>query len=138
MRFWEQRRINFIYITGKRQAGSIPRNRLPWWQGKALSMDSRAVLITGCSSGIGLCVAQGLQQRGYRVFATARKAADVGRLQAQGLESVRLDLADSGSIREALAEVLGRSGGRLFALFNNGAYGQPGAEIGRASCRERV
>lgn len=102
-------------------------------------MDSRVILITGCSSGIGLYVAQGLQQRGYRVFATARKAADVSRLQAHGLESVRLDLADSGSIREALAEVLERSGGRLLALFNNGAYGQPGAveDLRREVLREQ-
>ncbi|MBD3670775.1 MAG: SDR family NAD(P)-dependent oxidoreductase [Gammaproteobacteria bacterium] len=87
----------------------------------------KSVLITGCSSGIGLCVAQGLQARGYRVFATARKQADVEALEKQGLESLPLDLADSTSIQDALEEVLKRTGGRLDALFNNGAYGQPGA-----------
>jgi len=87
----------------------------------------KTILITGCSSGIGECVAKGLQARGYRVFATARQAADVQRLQSEGLESVVLDLDDSDSIRQAVATVLQKSGGQLYALFNNGAYGQPGA-----------
>ncbi|MBI3775858.1 MAG: SDR family NAD(P)-dependent oxidoreductase, partial [Gammaproteobacteria bacterium] len=46
--------------------------------------DPRTVLITGCSSGIGACVAAGLKARGYRVFATARKASDAAALHAQG------------------------------------------------------
>ena len=87
----------------------------------------RSVLITGCSSGIGLCVAQGLLQRGYRVFATARQQADVSRLQDLGLESLQLDLDSSASINTAVDEVLTRTNGQLYALFNNGAYGQPGA-----------
>ncbi|MCK9529687.1 MAG: SDR family NAD(P)-dependent oxidoreductase [Gammaproteobacteria bacterium] len=87
----------------------------------------RTILITGCSSGIGLCVAQGLAARGHRVFATARKREDVTRLTEIGLESLPLDLDDSASIRSALAEVLHRTGGTLDALFNNAAYGQPGA-----------
>jgi NAD(P)-dependent dehydrogenase (short-subunit alcohol dehydrogenase family) len=89
--------------------------------------NSRAILITGCSSGIGLCVAQGLKQRGYRVFATARQAADVSRLKDLGLESLQLDLDNSESINLAVDEVLARTNGQLFALFNNGAYGQTGA-----------
>ncbi len=87
----------------------------------------KTILITGCSSGIGLCVAQGLQQRGYRVFATARKPEDVDRLNDMGLESLQLDLDDSESIQAAVKEVLQRTGGTLDALFNNGAYGQAGA-----------
>ncbi len=99
----------------------------------------KTILITGCSSGIGLCVAQGLQARGWRVFASARKAADVERLTQLGLESLPLDLADSASIHAAMDEVLRRSGGTLDALFNNGAYGQPGAveDLGRAVLREQ-
>ena len=85
------------------------------------------MLITGCSSGIGQCLAQGLQRRGYRVFATARKANDVARLADSGLEALPLDLASSDSIRLCVDEVLGRTGGSLYALINNGAYGQPGA-----------
>lgn len=88
---------------------------------------TKSVLITGCSSGIGRCIASGLAKRGYRIFATARKPGDVARLIADGLESVRLDLASSESIERGLAQILDRSNGRLFALINNGAYGQPGA-----------
>ncbi len=87
----------------------------------------RSILITGCSSGIGLCVASGLKQRGYRVFATARRQTDVERLTTAGLESLQLDLDDSASIATAVDKVLERTGGKLDALFNNGAYGQPGA-----------
>ena len=89
--------------------------------------NTRAILITGCSSGIGLCVAQGLKQRGYRVFATVRQAADMSRLLDLGLESFQLDLDSSESINSAVDEVLARTNGQLFALFNNGAYGQTGA-----------
>ena len=90
-------------------------------------MPDKSILITGCSSGIGLCVAEGLKTRGYRVFATARRQADVQQLDAAGFESLQLDLADSDSITSAVDEVLSRTGGTLDALFNNGAYGQPGA-----------
>lgn len=87
----------------------------------------KTVLITGCSSGIGYCAARGLQQRGYRVFASARRAESVAALNNEGLESLQLDLDDSESIRTAIAEILERTGGELYALFNNGAYGIPGA-----------
>lgn len=101
-------------------------------------MTGKSVLITGCSSGIGLCLAQGLQQRGHRVFATARQPRDVAVLQAKGLEALHLDLADSTSIRAAAAEALRRGGG-LDALINNGAYGQPGAveDLSRAALRDQ-
>jgi Short-chain dehydrogenases of various substrate specificities len=103
------------------------------------SAPSRTILITGCSSGIGLCVAHGLKARGWRVFASARQAADVARLQQEGLEALQLDLADSLSIHAAMDAVLQRSGGTLDALFNNGAYGQPGAveDLSRAALREQ-
>ncbi len=87
----------------------------------------KTILITGCSSGIGLCVARGLRDRGYRVFASARKLEDVEMLQQQGLEALQLDLNQKESIRTALTRVLKLTGGELYALFNNGAYGQPGA-----------
>ena len=90
-------------------------------------MNNKSILITGCSTGIGLCVAQALQDRGYRVFATARKEDDVIKLQSLGLESLQLDLDNSLSIQTAVKEVLDRTNGTLDALFNNGAYGQAGA-----------
>ena len=101
--------------------------------------EKRSILITGCSSGIGLAAAKGLQDRGYRVFATARKERDVGLLKAQGLEASCLDLADSTSIATAVTDILEATDGRLYALFNNGAYGQPGAveDLSRKALREQ-
>lgn len=88
----------------------------------------KVVLITGSSAGgIGHCVAHGLKDRGYRVFATARKAEDVEKLKGEELESIQLDLADSGSINTAVDEILKLTDGRIDVLFNNGAFGQPGA-----------
>lgn len=90
-------------------------------------MNNKAVLITGCSSGIGLCCAEGLKAHGYRVLATARKAENVEQLKAQGFEAFRLDIADSDSIREGVEQVLEATGGKLYGLFNNAGFGQPGA-----------
>lgn len=100
---------------------------------------SHSILITGCSTGIGLCVAQGLKQRGYRVFATTRKIADVEKLQSMGFESLQLDLDDSDSIKTAVNTILKRTDNRLYALFNNGAYGQAGAveDLSRNTLREQ-
>ncbi len=102
-------------------------------------MNKKSILITGCSTGIGLCVAQSLHQRGYRVFATARKAEDVIKLNAMGLESLQLDLDKSQSIQKAVKEILERTNGTLDALFNNGAYGQAGAleDINRDVLRQQ-
>jgi NAD(P)-dependent dehydrogenase (short-subunit alcohol dehydrogenase family) len=72
-------------------------------------------------------VARGLKARGYPVFASARQADDVEKLSALGLDALQLDLDDSSSISAALESVLEHTGGRLYGLFNNGAYGQPGA-----------
>lgn len=87
----------------------------------------RSVLITGCSSGIGFVAAKELAARGYRVFATARKPADVEMLRAEGLVALQLDLDDAASIERALEMVLGKGGGELFALINNAAFAVPGA-----------
>ena len=90
-------------------------------------MSARAILITGCSTGIGHYCAGALKEHGWRVFATARKAEDVDRLTEEGFEALRLDYTDHASIAECVEEVTKRTGGKLDALFNNGAYGQPGA-----------
>ena len=89
--------------------------------------NEKTVLITGCSSGIGRCLAHGLRARGWHVFATARKPADVTMLAAEGFESLPLDVDSSDSIAAAVDEVLRRTGGRIYALINNGAFGLPGA-----------
>jgi NAD(P)-dependent dehydrogenase (short-subunit alcohol dehydrogenase family) len=85
------------------------------------------LLITGCSSGIGLDAARTMAERGWRVFAACRKAEDCARLRAEGLESPLIDYADPASIEAGLAELLAATGGRLDALFNNGAFATPGA-----------
>jgi NAD(P)-dependent dehydrogenase (short-subunit alcohol dehydrogenase family) len=87
----------------------------------------RTILITGCSSGIGHHVAHALKDRGWRVFATCRKEADCQRLRDEGLESLHLDYEEANSIGVAFDEVMEKTGGRLDALFNNGAYAIPGA-----------
>ncbi|MEM9097056.1 MAG: SDR family NAD(P)-dependent oxidoreductase [Pseudomonadota bacterium] len=90
-------------------------------------MSERSILITGCSSGIGYHAAHALKDLGWRVFASCRKQADCDRLIGEGLESPRIDYQDTGSIASGLAETLEATGGTLDALFNNGAYGIPGA-----------
>lgn len=99
----------------------------------------KTILITGCSSGIGYCVAKGLHARGYRVFATARRRDSVEMLLAEGLESFHLNLTDSNSINFAFEEVMRRTDGELYALFNNGAYGLSGAveDLSRDALREQ-
>lgn len=87
----------------------------------------KQILITGCSTGIGYTCAHALQQRGYHVIASCRQQHDVERLIAEGLTAIKLDLSDSESITQAVQETLRLTNGQLYAIFNNGAYGQPGA-----------
>jgi len=102
-------------------------------------MSQRSILITGCSSGIGEYSARALSKRGWRVFTTARTDDDLARLRAEGFEAFYLDYRESESVEALAGEVLERSGGRLDALFNNGAYAQPGAveDLTRALLREQ-
>ena len=88
---------------------------------------SKTILITGCSSGIGYSTALELKNRGHQVIATARKSKDVARLKEEGFTAIQLDLADTYSIKQAVIDTLELTGGRCDALFNNGAFGQPGA-----------
>jgi short-subunit dehydrogenase len=106
---------------------------------KQSQISHRSILITGCSSGIGYCVAQKLKNRGYSVFATARQPKDVARLQQEGFSSLVLDLADSQSIQNAVQTVLEQTNGQLYALFNNAAFGQPGAveDLSRDTLRQQ-
>ena len=90
-------------------------------------MSGKSILITGCSSGIGLTCALGMRARGWRVFATARQGEDIERLQGAGLDVIYMDYDEPESVESCVSEVARRTHGKLFALFNNGAYGQPGA-----------
>ncbi len=88
---------------------------------------TRTIIVTGCSSGIGAHCARALKKDGWRVFATVRKQADRGPLEADGIETLVMDYTDPASITALADTVLDRTGGRIDALFNNGAYGQAGA-----------
>lgn len=90
-------------------------------------MTSKTILITGCSSGIGYDAAHGLRDAGWRVFASCRKQDDCDRLRREGFDSPLIDYQSRDTIESGLAEVLEGTGGTLDALFNNGAFGTPGA-----------
>ncbi|MBD3841676.1 MAG: SDR family NAD(P)-dependent oxidoreductase [Campylobacterales bacterium] len=86
-----------------------------------------AILITGCSSGIGLQTAIYLKNQGFLVFATARKNQDVAMLKDLGFEAFFLDVTDPKSIQVTIESILQITQGRLDVVFNNAGYGQPGA-----------
>lgn len=105
----------------------------------SLKPHQKSILITGCSSGIGLCAAETLQARGYQVIASVRQQRDIELLRARGLQHVlQLDLNSSASIDKAIEDCLQITEGKLFALFNNGAFGQPGAveDLSRETLRK--
>ncbi|OCH12548.1 short-chain dehydrogenase [Aliivibrio fischeri] len=87
----------------------------------------RSIFITGCSTGIGYTAARQLQQHGFNVIASCRKEEDVIRLQKEGLTCLQLDYNDPKSVSDAVKKIKTLTDGKLYALFNNGAYGQAGA-----------
>jgi NAD(P)-dependent dehydrogenase (short-subunit alcohol dehydrogenase family) len=87
---------------------------------------TRSVLITGCSSGIGADAARTLAARGWEVFAACRKPEDCARLEGEGFVAPLIDYERSETIAAGFQTVLTATGGRLDALFNNGAYAIPG------------
>lgn len=97
------------------------------------------ILITGCSTGIGYSAATILHQKGYQVIATVRRREDAQILETQGITCTLLDLADSESILSAFNFVCEQFNGRIDVLFNNGAFGQPGAveDLSRSVLREQ-
>ncbi len=102
-------------------------------------MTQRSILITGCSSGIGLAAAIALKERGWRVFAAARRAQDVEKLNELGMTGVQLDVTDSASIRKAVDSVFAATGGTLDALFNNAGVLMAGAteDLSREMIRQQ-
>ena len=101
----------------------------------------RTILITGCSSGIGQDAVRTMKARGWRVLATARTHDDLERLRiAEGVEAIALELADPASIATCAVTALDLTQGKLDAVFNNAAYGQPGAveDLPPAVLREQL
>ena len=84
------------------------------------------IVITGCSSGIGLESALYLKDKDIKVYPTARKKEDVKKLKEMGFEAFYLDVRDYESIKNVIKEVLERDG-KIDVWFNNAGYGQPGA-----------
>lgn len=89
--------------------------------------DRPSIIVTGCSSGIGAWCARALLKDGWRVFATVRKTEDLAALENDGIEAFLMDYTKPDTISKLVDDVFARTGGRLDALFNNGAYGQAGA-----------
>jgi len=87
---------------------------------------AQAVLITGCSSGIGRATAERLAGRGFAVYATARKVASIADLEARGCRVLALDVTDEDSMRGAVETVIAEHGA-VHALVNNAGYSQSGA-----------
>jgi len=94
---------------------------------RAAEVKEHKAVVTGCSSGIGLATALMLREHGWTVIPTARKDRDLDMLRGHGIEPVRLDLADSASVRAAADEILAGWHGHIGAIVNNAGLGQPGA-----------
>ena len=92
-----------------------------------MSVNNKSILITGCSSGIGLDTAKFLSKNGWDVYATCRKIKDVKKLNNLGIRCFQLDYTSEKSIDQALQEILKQTSGSLSAIFNNGAFALPGA-----------
>ncbi|HIF9383105.1 TPA: SDR family NAD(P)-dependent oxidoreductase [Photobacterium damselae] len=86
-----------------------------------------SILITGCSSGIGFYCAKQLHQAGHQVVATCRTEHDHKTLQQLGISTVNMEMNDDISIEKGFAQALTLLNGKIDILFNNAAYGQPGA-----------
>ncbi len=101
-----------------------------------MALTDQVVLITGCSSGIGLALAEELSARGQRVFATARKPAALSGLNGPRLEKLALDVTDPDSIAEAVARVIAVAG-RIDMLINNAGFNAIGplAEVPLSEAR---
>ena len=87
---------------------------------------SKAVLITGCSSGIGWATAGRLVDVGWKVYATARNVESIAPLQARGCTLLPLDVTDETSMRQAVKEIE-QDEGAVGVLVNNAGYSQSGA-----------
>lgn len=100
---------------------------------------SKIILITGCSSGIGLETARTLAQRGHRVFGTIRKEKDAAALQAAGCETLMMDINNSDSIKQALNTLWQKTNHKLDVLVNNAGFEIPGAveDISRQALRDQ-
>jgi NADP-dependent 3-hydroxy acid dehydrogenase YdfG len=87
---------------------------------------AKPILITGCSSGIGAATAELLAERGWKVYATARRPETLGALAEKGCETLALDVCDESSMTAAVKHVTDAEGA-VGVLVNNAGYSQSGA-----------
>jgi NAD(P)-dependent dehydrogenase (short-subunit alcohol dehydrogenase family) len=92
----------------------------------AMAEPSKAVLITGCSSGIGRASALSLARSGWTVYASARRLESIAELSDAGCRTLALDVTDEDSMRTAVATVE-QAEGAVGVLINNAGYSQSGA-----------
>ncbi|EKY3116999.1 SDR family oxidoreductase [Cronobacter turicensis] len=99
----------------------------------------KSLLITGCSSGIGLACAHELRRQGFQILAACRKPDDVARMNTLGFTGIELDLDSPQSVEAAAQEVIRLTNNRLYGIFNNGGYGVYGplATISRAQMEQQ-
>lgn len=84
------------------------------------------ILITGCSTGIGLQTAITLKNNGYKVYASARTQEDVNKLKALGFDALKIDVRNKEEITNAFTYIINQDK-KLDGVFNNAGFGQPGA-----------
>lgn len=89
-------------------------------------MINKVIVITGCSSGIGLATANYLKNNGMQVCATARKIEDVKKIKKLGFDAYKLDVTNNLDIKNTIEEIMSKYG-KIDVWFNNAGYGQPGA-----------
>ncbi|WP_254889521.1 SDR family oxidoreductase, partial [Cronobacter sakazakii] len=99
----------------------------------------KSLLITGCSSGIGLACAHELRRQGFQILAACRKPDDVARMNTLGFIGIELDLDSPQSVEAAAQEVIRLTNNRLYGIFNNGGYGVYGplSTISRAQMEQQ-
>jgi NADP-dependent 3-hydroxy acid dehydrogenase YdfG len=94
--------------------------------GSSVADPSKAVLITGCSSGIGHATAAWLAQAGWNVYASARRPETLGELETKGCKTLALDVTDEASMQAAVKTVTDAEDA-IGVLINNAGYSQSGA-----------
>ena len=102
------------------------------------STKQKSVLITGCSSGIGLNAVHTLRKNGFHVIASVRQAKDMSLFESNNIECIQLDLSDENSVQQGV-DYINENHPDLYGLVNNGAYGQAGAveDLSRSTLREQ-
>ena len=94
---------------------------------KASKINSKTVLVTGCSSGIGAGIADCLREIGWDVFPTARSESDLQKLYSKGFDALRLDLGDLTSIDYCVSSLMRKSPFGICAIVKNAVIIMPGA-----------